>query len=154
MPKDRTKIKAWGGFYIGGKSSLFCFTEIMNAEFYIGILREHIPEVKEMLGDEFRWQQDNDLKHTSHRAMAFLRSQVPEIIDWPSYSPDLNPIENLWGIVKRNVERRMPKNLGELEQFMVEEWNKIPDSTLKYLVGSMRNRCREVLETNGETISY
>jgi len=72
MPKDRTKINAWGGFYIGGKLSLYCFTETMNAEFYTGILREHIPEVKAMLGDDFRWQQDNDPKHTSHRAMAFL----------------------------------------------------------------------------------
>ncbi len=48
----------------------------------------------------------------------------------------------------------MPKNLGELEWFMVEEWNKIPESMLKYLVESMRDRCQEVLEKNGETISY
>ena len=86
--------------------------------------------------------------------MAFLRENIPKIIDWPSYSPDLNPIENLWAIVKRNVEKRMPKNLGELERFMVDEWNKIPEETLKYLVNSMRNRCQEVLNENGETISY
>jgi transposase len=154
IPKDRTKIHAWGGFYIKGKSTLHCFRETMNADVYIGILREHIPEVKAMLGNRFRWQQDNDPKHNSHRARAFLEENVPKVIDWPSYSPDLNPIENLWGIVKRNVEKRMPKNLDELEQFMVEEWNKIPDSILKSLVDSMRNRCLEVIEKNGETISF
>ena len=53
-----------------------------------------------------------------------------------------------------NVEKRMPKNLGELERFMVDEWNKIPEESLKYLVNSMRNRCQEVLNENGETISY
>jgi len=42
-------------------------------------------------------------------------------------SPDLNPIENLWAIVKRNVEERRPKNLEDLEMFMVEEWELIPD---------------------------
>ena len=47
-------------------------------------------------------------------------------MDWPSNSPDLNPIETLWVIVKRETERRMPKNLNELERIMVEEWNAIP----------------------------
>jgi len=42
-------------------------------------------------------------------------------MDWPSNSPDLNPIENLWAIVKENVERRMSKNLSDLERFMAEE---------------------------------
>jgi len=154
IPKDRTKLKAWGGFWSGGKSSLFCFKETMNAEFYVGILREHIPEVKAMLGNRFRWQQDNDPKHTSRLAMGFLQKNVPEIIDWPSCSPDLNPLENIWSIVKRNVESRMPKNLGQLEQFMSEEWNAIPKSLLEKLVGSMRQRCELVIKENGETISY
>jgi hypothetical protein len=75
-------------------------------------------------------------------------------MDWPSNSPDLNPIENLWAIVKRNVEQRKPKNLGELECFLGEEWGKIPDSLLINLVNSMSQRCKEVIEKNGERISY
>jgi transposase len=154
IPKDRTKIKAWGGFFIGGKSSLHCFREIMNAEFYVGILREHIPMIEKMLGTQWRWQQDNDPKHTSHLAKNFLQENVPQVMGWPSNSPDLNPIENLWAIVKRNVEKRMPKNLRELERYMIEEWDKIPNSLLKDLVNSMNRRCREVIEKNGERISY
>jgi len=61
-------------------------------------------------------------------------------MDWPSNSPDLNPIENLWSIVKRNVEKRMPRNLEDLERMMVEEWNNIPDETIINLVKSMKNR--------------
>ena len=68
MPKDRTKILAWGGFCVNGRTSLFCFSQIMDANFYVDILRNHIPEVNEMLGDVWRFQQDNDPKHTSRIA--------------------------------------------------------------------------------------
>ena len=56
----------------------------------------------------------NDPKHTSRIAKEFLDKNVPEVMDWLSNSLDLNPIENLWAIVKRNVELRRPKNLSKL----------------------------------------
>ncbi|CAG8738106.1 19570_t:CDS:2, partial [Racocetra persica] len=67
---------------------------------------------------------------------------------------DLNAIKNLWCIVKNNVEKCMPYNLQELERYMKEEWNKIPNSVLVSLVGSMRRRCELVIENNGERISF
>ena len=81
MPKDQTKIFAWGGFCIKGKISLYYFSQIMNAEFYVNILRSHLPEIEDLLGDEWRFQQDNDLKHTSNHAKKFLWENFPEIID-------------------------------------------------------------------------
>ncbi|CAG8436348.1 4024_t:CDS:2 [Scutellospora calospora] len=46
VPKDKTKIKVWGGFYCNGKTSLFCFRGIMNGLFYVNILENHFPEEK------------------------------------------------------------------------------------------------------------
>jgi len=154
MPKDRRKIFAWGGFCIKGKTSLFCFRGIMDSKLYVEIVERHLPEVNRMLRKKWRFQQDNDPKHTSRMAKNFFKENVPEIMDWPSNSPDLNPIENLWAIVKRETERRMPKNLNELERIMVEEWNAIPVSVLINLVDSMKRRCEEVIVKNGERISY
>jgi len=153
MPKDRTKIMAWGGFSVKGKTSLFCFRQIMNTEFYVNIISRHIPEINSMLGNDWRFQQDNDPKHTSRIAKAYLQENVPEMLEWPSNSPDLNPIENLWAIVKRNVEKRMPRNIEDLE-FMKEEWQNIPDSIVINLVNSMSRRCQSVIERNGERINY
>jgi len=137
-----------------GKTSLFCFRQTMDAEFYVEILKKHIPEANRMLGDRWRFQQDNDPKHTSRLAQEFLKDHVPEVIEWPSNSPDLNPIENLWSIVKDRVEKRMPKNLDDLERFMAEEWNNIPTTVLNNLIKSMKHRCDLVIELGGERISY
>ena len=126
----------------------------MNAEFYVTILEEQLPEVREMLGNNWRFQQDNDPKHTSRLAKNFLQENVPVVMDWPSNSPDLNPIENLWALVKRNVEKRKPKNLDDLGEFMVEEWEKIPDEIINNLVRSMKRRCEEIIRTKGERINF
>ena len=71
-----------------------------------------------------------------------------------SNSPDLNPIENMWHVIKNNVEKRMPKNIEELKKFMVEEWDAISDKTVNNLVLSMENRCKLVLEENGDRILH
>ena len=120
----------------------------MDGKFYTEILERHLPEVRNMFRGNWRLQQDNDPKHTSHIAKEFLDNNVPEVMDWPSNSPDLNPIENLWAIVKGNVELH-----SELECFL-EEWGNIPNSLIINLVNSMPQHCREVIEKNGERISY
>jgi transposase len=154
IPKDRTRVNAWGGFCVRGKTSLYCFRENMTRAVYVEIVRDHLPEIRRMLRGNWRLQQDNDPKHTSRVAKEFLQENVPTVMDWPSNSPDLNPIENLWSVLKRNVELRQPRNIGELESFMKEEWSKIPQDIIKNLVGSMKERCRLVIENNGERIPY
>jgi len=106
----------------------------MNAEFYVEILERHIPEIRKLMGRHWRLQQDNDPKHTSRLAQSFINENIPEL---------LNPIENLWNLVKK-----------DLIQFMVEKWNSIPNSVLKNLVNSMKRRCELIIENNGERISY
>ena len=56
--------------------------------------------------------------------------------------------------MKNNVEKRMPRNVDELKRFMVEEWEKIPQETVKNIIMSMKRRCELVLEKNGDRISY
>ncbi|CAI2186184.1 19158_t:CDS:1 [Funneliformis geosporum] len=99
-------------------------------------------------------QQDNDPKHTSRIAKNFITENSICIIDWPSNSLDLNPIENMWTIIKDNVEKRMPQNISELTKFMVEEWDAIAQLTVNNLVMSMKTRCEMVLEKNSDRILY
>ena len=150
IPKDRTRINAWGGICAKGKTSLYTFRDNMTGASYVDIISEHLPEVNELLGGRWRFQQDNDPKHTSKIAKEFLQANVPTIIDWPSNSPDINLIENLWSIVKRGVEIRQPKNIEELDRFMVEEWENISKKTIVNLIKSMKERCQLVIDNMGK----
>jgi transposase len=155
LPKERQKVMAWGGISLKGKTSLFCFTDIMDGPYYVNILETQLlPATQRLYGRNWRLQQDNDPKHTSRVAKTFIDEKRIRTIDWPSNSPDLNPIENMWYIMKNNVEKRMPKNVDELKRFMVEEWEKIPQEIVKNIIMSMKRRCELVSEKNGDRISY
>ena len=74
--------------------------------------------------------------------------------NWPSQSPDLNPIENLWRLLKVNVMKREPRNIAELEVSCQEEWKKITAEECTNLVKNYKKRLSQVLTLKGHTIDY
>jgi transposase len=67
-------------------------------------------------GDNHRWfLHDNDLKRTSGLIKHWLFNNGIQLIDVPPYSPDINPIENLWSDMNRRVESRFAHTIDELK---------------------------------------
>ncbi len=85
---------------------------------------------------------------------ALLKKLRVKVMDWPSMSPDLNPIEHLWGILKRKVEECKVSNIHQLSDVVMEEWKRTPVATCEALVNSKPKRVKAVLENNGGHTKY
>ncbi len=76
------------------------------------------------------------------------------VLDCPTNSPDLNPIENLWGIVKRKMRNKRPKNSDELKATVKETWASIPPQQCQKLITSMPRRIEAVIKAKGSPTKY
>ncbi len=93
-------------------------------------------------------------KHTSKATVRFLKKNRVKVIQWPSMSPDLNPIEHLWGILKRQVEHHSPSSIQSLKEVILEEWKKIDLPKCRQLVHSMPRRLGAVIKNHGGHTKY
>jgi transposase len=68
---------------------------------------------------------------------------------WPANSPDLNPIENVWRLLKYRIGRRFPKTEVEVRCFIEEEWAKLTIQDFEKYIREMPERCKAVIAANG-----
>ena len=103
----------------------------------------------------FIFQHDNDPKHTSKVAQKYLRNANIVFLDWPSQSPDLNPIEHLWNIVKNKLDNlpQRPSSLDNLFEVAKREWGNLSVESLQTLIDSMPDRIQAVIKAKGHCIS-
>jgi transposase len=147
-------IMMWGCFLGDRVGDLFKVNGIMKKEEYHSILQRHaVPSGLRLYGQGFVLQQDNDPKHTSKLCKNYLESKQEAgtltILDWPSQSPDLNPIELLWEKMDREIKKKKPTSLPELERICREVWSEITPEYLNKLVERMPRLCKAVIQAEG-----
>jgi transposase len=149
-------IMLWGCFSAQGTGQLHRIEGRMDGAMYREILSDHLlPSARALkMGRGWTFMQDNDPKHTAKATQEWLRKHHIKVLEWPSQSPVLNPIENLWRELKVRVSQRKPKNLQDLEVICQEEWANIPASTCANLIKDYRKRLLNVIENKGYSTKY
>ena len=103
-PKHPPKKIFWSFFTVFGPGSLIIIKKMINSDKYKDILANYLLPILSnsdcQAGRVFH--QDFALCHISKKMQTFFSQTGITLLDWPGYSLDLNPIENLWAIIKRN----------------------------------------------------
>lgn len=158
--KHPETVNIWGCFSAKGLGSLAVIPKNvrMNKEWYLDVLEHHlIPTIEDQFGDSDCYFQDDGAP--CHRAKVvkdwFTEQNIGSLVIWPGNSPDLNPIENLWGIIGKKIRQRQPRNSSELVDAIKVCWHVMQgDAVLKKLIDSMPQRIEAVLRNKGFHCKY
>lgn len=146
----------WGWMSASGVGELVNISHGENACNYVDLLEETLlPTVRTMYPQEdvpyILYVHDNSPEHTARFVTEWFY-QHPEIdvIPWPSKSQDLNPMENLWGLMVEMWDKKNERTGREIDEYCNGIWEFVRGTEIcSRLVGSMRARLQEVIESNG-----
>ncbi|GFW31477.1 transposable element Tcb2 transposase [Trichonephila clavipes] len=159
--KDRyptCSIMVWAGIMINGRTRLHVVANgTMTGQRYIDeVLLPHVRLFRGAVGDKFVFMDDNATCHRTLVVQDCLDSEGIQRLVWPARSPDLNPIENMWDALGRQVDGRNypPTNKNTLIRALTEEWDKLPQQLLDNFVQSMVRRVECCITLHGGHIPY
>lgn len=154
--KHPPSVMVWGCFSSHGRGALHFMDkgQKVNADVYIDILNEKLKRSMHVAGTNF-FQQDNAPCHTARKVKKWFADNDINLMDWPGNSPDLNPIENLWQIIKAKIREATYERISDLTEAITSAWClDITPEVCNKLVVSMPERIKQVLKNNGHPIKY
>lgn len=147
----------WGAFSSYGIISLAFPSCKMNSEEYQSVLgAKLVPYLAKFRRRSLIFQQDNASVHVSNSTKLWLSKKKIQTLAWPACSPDLNPMENIWGWLVRRVyaNNKHYQSVAELRMAIVDEWTDLTPDFLENYVNSMPNRIADVISKKGKPIQY
>lgn len=129
----------------------------INAETYqqrtVPVIDGWIQTCKQQLGEDLILMQDGAPGHNAASTKQDLRDRGIQLVEWPPYSPDMNPIEACWNWMKDYIEDKWGDvekvSYDELRRQVNEAWEKLPIDFLQELLASMPKRCQDVIDAEG-----
>ncbi len=144
-------VMVWVSMSSAGVGPLCFLRSKVNTAVYQEVL-EHfmLPAADKLYGDaDFIFQQDLAPAHSAKATSTWFKDHGIPVLNWPANSPDLNPIENLWCIVKRKMRYARPNNAEELKAAIRATWALITPEQCHRLIDSMPRRIAAVIQAKG-----
>ena len=138
-------VMCWAGMSAEGLLPLVWIEGNLDSHKYIEVLEKNlVPYVD----DGWLFQQDNAPAHVSRLTLDYLNDKNVDLLPWPANSPDLSPIENLWGIITRHVYHGKPRyeSFAALKAAVSNAWYSLSYDEVANLMAGMGLRCLDAAE--------
>lgn len=157
-PYGGGSVMFWAGINSMDRTELvFIENGTLTAHRYITeVLIPYAQPALTALGENSIFMDDNARAHRSGDVEAYMLEVGIRRLDWPARSPDLNPIEHVWDVLKRRVRsvQPAPQTIRELKNVITAEWERIPQETIKDILASMPRRMQAVISARGGHTQY
>lgn len=155
--KHSPSVMIWGSMSSSGRGNLWFLppNQTMNARRYLQVLQDRLRPMMNIRATEI-FMHDGAPCHRARSVTNWLHEQSIRLLHpWPGNSPDLNPIENLWSLVKRRVSSHHPSSLTALKEVIKSVWcTEIDAGLCRKLVHSMPDRIKMVIKNKGFYSKY
>lgn len=162
------KIHVWGAISYKGKVNLYIIPEEyernpetrkrtkkqVDGEVYLKLIQEQlVPQANALYGQEvWIFQQDNWGPHKKSFVIDYFLNNNIQLVDHPAQSPDLNPIESIWSMMKKRVYDELAVK-GYKKAALIESiqkiWRSLPNTLVRKTVLHLRKVCEEVIKNRG-----
>ena len=149
-------VMIWGGISLQHKTDVRVIDGNLNAQRYQDEILAPVVTHLILANPHMLLMKDNATSHSARATRQYLATNNVQVMDWPSSSPDLNPIEHIWDLLDqrlRNVQNP-PQTVAEIRQEVVREWNMLAQPEIGQYIASMRRRCEAVIEAEGGHTLY
>lgn len=146
----------WGAMSVHGTAGLFFLEKntTMNGDKYLQLLKDKL-ELHMGVHNCSIFMHDGAPCHTSKKVKTYLADTGVRVLDWPGNSPDLNPIENLWTLLKNKVAEKQPSSAPDMIAAIKSVWvSEITPDYCKKLIHSMPRRLEAVIKNGGGHTKY
>lgn len=148
----------WAGITFDRRTELVIVPRpaLTAARYVSDILDEHVRPFAETYGENFLFMHDNARPHTARNTQEYLDAEGIVTLATPARSPDCNPIEHVWDMLKRRIRAHVPapEDLHTMERVAIAEWANIPQIMIKNTIISMRRRMLALIKARGGHTRY
>jgi hypothetical protein len=141
----------WGAIGIGFKQLVVLYANV-NSDTYIKVLEKGLfdPEQTDFLKEKRILMQDGAAPHTAKATKKYISERGVELLPWAAYSPDWNPIEHLWGTLKRAMDCTCFDDREELLAELMSAWDNVEQSSIDRACRSFGARLQTCIDRAGE----
>ncbi|GFX88469.1 transposable element Tcb2 transposase [Trichonephila clavipes] len=131
-------VLVWVGIMLNGRTELHIFDRgsVTGDRYCEEVLLPRVHLFRGAIGPDFIFMDGNARPHQTLAVEELLEREDITQMDWPAYSPDLNPIEHVWDALGRRIAARLHhlEYTQQLKQMLIEEWVLLPEEMLHQLV--------------------